>query len=147
MLDHQSYKMTSTSKIIEMLRNRRKYSRFNSESVENNLQGLQTYVFAHAKVKRSIFYSKILKFVPNIGIILNYLQSWWISIIKNWVWFTWVGNLGIPGIKPYNKLSATFLFGKLDKYFPGKKTELCSYCLLNLSKMKINLTLVVFKWK
>ena len=101
MLDHQSNKMTSTSKIIEMLRNRRKYSRFNSESVENILRGLSTYVFAHAKVKRSVFYSKILKFVLNIGIIFNYLQSWFFSIIKNWVWFTWVGNLGIPGIKPY----------------------------------------------
>ena len=89
MLDHQSYKLTSTWKIIEMLQNRRKYSRFNSESVANILRGLPTYVFAHAKVKRSVFYSKILKFVPNIGIILNYLQSSFFSIIKNWVWFTW----------------------------------------------------------
>ena len=121
MLDHQSYKMTSTSKIIEMQRNRRKYSRFNNEYVENILRGLSTYVFAHAKVKKSVFYSKILKFVPNIGIILNYLQSWWISIIKNRVWFTWAGNLGIPRIKSHNKLSGTFSFGKLDQYFPGKK--------------------------
>ena len=120
MLDHQSYKMTSTSKIIEMLRNRRKYSRFNSESVENILQGLPTYVFAHAKVKRSVFYSKILKFILNIGIIFNYLQSWFFSIIKNWVWCTWAGNLGIPRIKLHNKLSGTFSFGKLNQYFPGK---------------------------
>ena len=36
-----------------------------------NFRRLPTYGFAHAKVKKSIFNSKILELVPNIGIILN----------------------------------------------------------------------------
>ena len=36
-----------------------------------NFRRLPTYGFAHAKVKKSIFNSKILELVRNIGIIMN----------------------------------------------------------------------------
>ena len=69
-------------------------------NIQSNFRGLPTYGIAHAKVKKTIFYSEILEFIPNIGIIFNDFQSWFYSIIKNWLKFTWLENLKIPGIQP-----------------------------------------------
>jgi len=41
-----------------------------------NFRRLPTHGFAHTKVKKSIFNSKMPELVPNIGIILNDFEIW-----------------------------------------------------------------------
>ena len=60
-----------------------------------NFRRLPTYDFAHAKVEKSIFDSKIQEFAGDIGVILNEFQSWCYSTIKISVKFIWEFNLEI----------------------------------------------------
>ena len=64
--------------------------------------GLPTYGFAHAKVKKSNFSSKILEFVGDIGVIYNDCSSWLFptSQLKIGMKFLWAENPKIYGIQP-----------------------------------------------
>ena len=69
-----------------------------------NFRRLPIYGFAHAKINKSIFISRILAFIGDIDILLNDFQSWFEWAIKILVKSIWVENPKNPGIEPTYEL-------------------------------------------
>ena len=67
------------------------------------------WLSTHAKFKKSIFHQKILQFVGEIVIILNYLQSWFSLTIKIWVKSIWLENSKIHEIQLIHRLLKSLL--------------------------------------
>ena len=78
-----------------------------NSGIINLFYPIPTYGFAHTKVQKSIFNSKTLELVPNIGIILKDFSNWFYSATQNWVLFTCVENLKISEIQSTHRVNFT----------------------------------------